>query len=285
MNVTKSDVINAVKALGILPGDIVLVHSSMKSMGYVEGGPDTVIDGFLEVLGDTGTLVMPTLSQTDFANAYRDWHLDRPSDVGLLTEVFRKRSDAKRSDQATHSVAAIGKDAVGITEGHTAFGPRFGTFGSYAFSYSSPWQKMYDSRAKVVFVGVNMRYHTFRHFAEYRFVERLLKRIEGCPGYEEVRNKLRHFDDRGEYHVGVWPYMAGVRLHDEYIKAGFVTRANCGNAEYLCIPAYESVNFVEELMEKQMHDPNDDWMSEEFRNWVNEVEVLAATNGKAIASK
>lgn len=280
MNVVKSDIARAVKELGITQGDIVLVHSSMKSMGYVEGGPDTVIDAFLEVLGDEGTLVMPTLIQTDFANAYRDWHLDRPSDVGLLTEVFRKRHNAKRSDQATHSVAAIGKDAIEITKEHTAFGPRFGTFGSYAFSYSSPWQKMYDKRAKVVFVGVSTRYHTFRHFAEYRFVERLLKRIEGCPGYEEVRNKLRHFDDHYDYHVGVWPYMAGVRMHDEYIKAGFVTRANCGNAEFLCIPAYETVNFVEDLMEKQLHDPNDDWMSAEFKEWVSEVERLASANGK-----
>ncbi len=276
MNVVKNDIISAVKALGVKPGDIVLVHSSMKSMGYVEGGPDTVIDAFLEVLGKDGTLVMPTLIQTDFANAYRDWHLDRPSDVGLLTEVFRKRPEAKRSDQATHSVAAIGKDAVEITEGHTAFGPRFGAFGSYAFSYSSPWQKMYDRHAKVVFVGVSTRYHTLRHFAEYRFVERLLKQIEGRPGYEEVRNKLRHFDDHYEYHEGAWPFMAGVRLHDEYIKAGFVTRANCGNAEFFCIPAYESVNFVEDLMEKQMRDPNDDWMDEDFKDWMREVEKLAA---------
>ena len=30
--------------LGILPGDIVLVHSSLSALGFVEGGAQTVID-------------------------------------------------------------------------------------------------------------------------------------------------------------------------------------------------------------------------------------------------
>ena len=276
MNVVKNDIIKAVTELGIAPGDIVIVHSSMKSMGYVEGGPDTVIDAFLEVLGEEGTLVMPTLSQKDFVNAYRDWNMDRPSDVGLITETFRKREGAKRSDQATHSVAAIGKYAEKITEGHCAFGPRFGTFGSYAFSYSSPWEKLCDMRAKVVFVGVSTRYNTLRHLAEYRFVELMLKKIEGRPGFEELRNQLRHFDDKYDYHVGVWPYMSGVRVHDEYINAGLTTSAKCGNAEFFCIPAYESVSFVEELMAKEKLNPDSDWFSPEMKEWMANVEALAA---------
>ena len=245
-------------------------------MGYVEGGPDTVIDAFLEVLGKEGTLVMPTLIQTDFVNAYRDWHMDRPSDVGLITEVFRKREGAKRSDQATHSVAAIGKLAEKITEGHTAYGPRFGTFGDYAFSYSSPWEKLCNLHAKVVFVGVDMRYNTLRHLAEYRFIEGMLKKIEGKPGYELVRDKLRHFDSDYNYHVGVWPYMAGIRVHEEYLKAGLAKKSICGNAEFLCIPAYEGVKFVEELMEREKNNPESDWMADDVKAWIAEVEALAA---------
>ena len=112
---------DALCTLGVTDGDILLFHSSLKSFGYIEGGADAVIDGALLAVGDCGTLVAPTLVQRDFANAYKNWDKNRtPSDVGRITEVFRKRPEALRSDQATHSVAAIGPMAKFLTEGHTA---------------------------------------------------------------------------------------------------------------------------------------------------------------------
>ena len=36
--------IEQIKNMGIKPGDTVIIHSSMKSIGDVEGGADTVID-------------------------------------------------------------------------------------------------------------------------------------------------------------------------------------------------------------------------------------------------
>jgi aminoglycoside 3-N-acetyltransferase len=51
------ELVNGVKELGLEKGDVVLVHSSFKSFGGVEGGPQTVIDALLEVLGEEGTLV------------------------------------------------------------------------------------------------------------------------------------------------------------------------------------------------------------------------------------
>ncbi len=272
MNVTRNDVKEAVEALGISLGDVVLVHSSMKSLGFVEGGPESVIQGFLDAIGSKGTLVMPTLSQKNFENAYRDWNMDRPSDVGLLTEVFRKFPEALRSDQATHSVAAVGALAREITEGHTAFGPRFGAFGDYAFSYSSPWQKMYDKHAKVVFIGVSMRYNTFKHFAEYCFVEKILRKIEGLPGGEELKDRVRHFSPDGISKEGIWPFLAGVRLHDAYIEAGLVKSAMCGEAELLSMPVHECVDFIISLLDKEP----EKWVSEEVQAWLQDVEELAS---------
>lgn len=272
MNVTRADIKKAVEELGIGKGDIVLVHSSMKSLGYVEGGPTAVIEGFLDAIGGEGTLVMPTLSQKDFANSYRDWHMDRPSDVGLLTETFRKYPGALRSDQATHSVAAYGALARELTEGHTAYGPRFGAFGDYAFSHSSPWQKMYDRHAKVVFIGVNMRYNTFKHMAEYEFIEEKLQQIEGLPGAAALKNKLQHFDEKDNFCPGVWPYVAGLRLHDAYQEKGLVTKAVCGEAQLTCLPAQECVDFVRGLLEQDTAE----WVSEEVLAWLDEVHKLLA---------
>ena len=45
---------------------------------------------------------------------------------------------------------AVGKMAEYITSEHTAYGPRHGVFGEYAFSHSSPWQRMYELNAKMI---------------------------------------------------------------------------------------------------------------------------------------
>ena len=45
--VTKDDIVRTLTALGIKNGDIVITHSSLKSMGYVEGGAGAVIDAFI----------------------------------------------------------------------------------------------------------------------------------------------------------------------------------------------------------------------------------------------
>ncbi|NOX44142.1 MAG: AAC(3) family N-acetyltransferase, partial [Caldiserica bacterium] len=60
--VTKDDIVRGLRELGLEVGAIVGVHSSLSSFGYVEGGADAVIDALLEVVGEEGTVVMPTHS-------------------------------------------------------------------------------------------------------------------------------------------------------------------------------------------------------------------------------
>jgi len=62
MYVTKHDIEQGLRNVGIERGDMVLVHSSLRSMDTVTGGAESVIDAFLGVIGDTGTLVMPAFS-------------------------------------------------------------------------------------------------------------------------------------------------------------------------------------------------------------------------------
>lgn len=68
--VTKKDVRETLEKLGVKKGDILLFHSSLKSFGITENGADTVIDGALDAVGTSGTLVAPTLVQKDFSKAY-----------------------------------------------------------------------------------------------------------------------------------------------------------------------------------------------------------------------
>ena len=58
----REQIAEALQALGLQTSHIVFVHSSLSSIGYVEGGADAAVDAFLDVLGSTGTLVVPTFT-------------------------------------------------------------------------------------------------------------------------------------------------------------------------------------------------------------------------------
>jgi len=155
---TKNDIINGIRNIGIAPTDTLLVHSSMKAIGEVEGGADTVLDAFIEYLKD-GLLVFPTHSWEQINEEYNVFNPEtETSCVGLLTNLFMKRPKVLRSWHPTHSVAAIGKDAKEYTSGEEQSDtpcPRNGC-----------WGKLYNRNAKILFLGCILKKNTFLHGVE-----------------------------------------------------------------------------------------------------------------------
>lgn len=258
--VTKENISAALRNIGVSQGDICLFHSSFKSLGWVEGGAQTVIAGFEEVLGPEGTLVVPTLCSRDFENSYRTWHMDKPSDVGYLTEYFRKQENVLRSDHATHSVAARGRLAHALTFEHGARGPHMSPFGEYAFSDSSPWAKMYAQNAKIVFVGVTMMYNTMKHLVESRYVEWVLAQIPDEEKRRQMAARVKRFGSE----EGVWPYYNSERMQARLEEAGLLRATRCGNATLLCVEAKTSSDFALELLKTEP----DNWVRNQTRDWL-----------------
>ena len=272
MNVIKEEITKAIKDLGIISSDTVIVHSSLKSLGYVEGGPDAVIDGILDVLLPDGTLVFPTLCQKDWANVYKNWHMDAPSDVGLLTNVFRKRKEARRSNQATHSVAAIGKNAEYITETHGQSGLRDGIYGNTPFSEDSPWEKMLKLNTKMVFLGVDMDSCTMRHYAEYYFINESLKKISNQSKYDEMKNALCTFGDE----TAIWPAINNINVYKELAKKGNIKETKCGNAVVLCVESKTFFDFCMNVLDEAKSEFLLDWGNkfDEAVEWLKEIKIL-----------
>ncbi len=198
--VTRKDVFNTLRNLGVEDGDVLLFHSSLKSFGQVENGADTIIDGALDAVGKDGTLVAPTLLTKSFYVAYDIWNKDTsPCEVGLIPETLRKRPNALRSDQATHSVSAIGKMAEFLTNSHSNSKPRIFPYGDYAFSHGSPWQKMYDLNAKVVMMGAPDDTITFRHFVEAVYAENLIEAVKDEEYKKNLYSRLVTYSNITEY--------------------------------------------------------------------------------------
>ncbi|MFF4753860.1 aminoglycoside N(3)-acetyltransferase [Streptomyces sp. NPDC002514] len=189
--VTRGTVSDRLRALGVEPGEILLTHSSLSSLGWVCGGPVAVVQGLLDALGPDGTLVVPTQSG-DLSDpaVWRDppapeewWETIRatmpPYDprttpsrmVGVIPETVRTWPGALRSAHPQTSFAALGPHAAEITAGH-ATDCRLGG--------ASPLARLERLGARVLLLGVGYDSCTAFHLAEYRIPGPLVE--VGRPG-------------------------------------------------------------------------------------------------------
>ena len=137
----QKDLVNALKYVGLKPGDMVFSHSNIGYFGLPEGERSvnnafqTIVNAFLEVIGAEGTLVVPTFSYS-FSQG-QDFDPDKtPSSCGVFTELLRTLPDSCRSEEPNISVTAIGQKAEKVTQklpknayGYDSFFDRFYNLG------------------------------------------------------------------------------------------------------------------------------------------------------------
>ena len=154
----KEDLLEDLNKSGINKKGTLLVHSSMKSIGEVENGADTVIDSLMEYMKE-GLLVFPTHTWSYINGQNPKYYVeDSKVCVGILPELFRKRKGVVRSLHPTHSVAAFGKGAEEFISGNEAF--------DTPCARQSPWGKLLDMDAEIMLIGVDLRRNTFIHGVE-----------------------------------------------------------------------------------------------------------------------
>ncbi len=154
----KQDLLECLKNIGVEPTGTLKVHLSYKAIGEVEGGADTVLDALSEYM-QQGLLVLPshTWDYVDTKNPVMDV-LYTTSNVGALTELFRKRPGVQRSLHPTHSVSALGKDAQEFVSGEEKIGTPCGEGGAY--------HKLWQRNAQILLIGVDFARNTFIHGIE-----------------------------------------------------------------------------------------------------------------------
>ncbi len=141
--ITKKELIGKLKKIGLEQGDIIYVPSFTSILGNAPNVLDDTIDALIEVVGVDGTVVMPTFNWNYCKGEVFDPETT-PSQVGVLTEVFRKRPGVRRNIIPPWcTFAAIGKSANDIVsiEGTSSFGD------------DSILQYLYDINAKYVMLG------------------------------------------------------------------------------------------------------------------------------------
>ena len=149
---------------GIKKGDTLFIHSSLKGLGYIENGANTIIDALKQVLTPEGTLIFPTftIKNSMFETLSNTAFVFNPktseSTVGSITNHFLNSKDVCRSIHPTHSVAAWGKNAVYITSEHYELETNFG--------HKTPFGKFLELNGKLMGLGINYAHVTFYHTYE-----------------------------------------------------------------------------------------------------------------------
>ncbi|CAM3190866.1 AAC(3) family N-acetyltransferase [Filibacter tadaridae] len=175
---SKKTVINQLHNLGIKAGDNLIVHSSLKSMGWIAGGAQAVVEALMEAVTTEGTIVMPAQSPDNSEPSYwmvppvpEDWyepirqsfpaydpHLTHLREMGKIADCFHRHPSTIRSNHPAHSFMAWGKHAKDWMSEH----PLEDSFGT-----RSPLGKMMDTDVKIVMIGVGYDSCTALHLAEY----------------------------------------------------------------------------------------------------------------------
>lgn len=198
VSVSLGEISDSLRDLGISEGDALLVHSSLSSFGHVQGGADTVIMALEESVGESGALLMPSFpSGSEYELVRKDMVFDvckTPSEMGAITEYFRKMERVKRSLHPTHSLAGWGSKSKQILEGHekciVSCGP------------ASPFEKFCCQRGKILLIGVDHRVNTTLHY------------IENVNGAPTLSSFLFHpividYDDK-KITVPTYPHLPGL---------------------------------------------------------------------------
>lgn len=160
MNFDYNKIRDDLRNLGIKKGDDLLIHSSFKSLGNVEGGIQTLIEAIISLLGDNGTLLIPSLSYAT-VNQMQEPIFDikkTPSCVGAVTEFFRNYNGVKRSMHPTHSICVYGYRQYEYISNHFKDNEPVGE--------NSPLALLPTYNGKVLMLGCSTKYNTSMHGVE-----------------------------------------------------------------------------------------------------------------------
>ena len=244
-------------ALGVTRGMVLLVHSSLSSLGWVCGGPAALVTALESGLGAEGTLVMPTYSDDLSEPSYWKnppvpeawWPIIRQSmpafdasmtptrGVGTVPECFRSQAGTRRSLHPSNSFSARGPRAEEIVRGHSL---------DYPLGDGSPLARIYDLDGWILLLGTDFSCASSLHLAEYRakYTKKRLM-VQGAPVLIDgarVWKEYRDFD---------WDDSDFRAIGASFAESTGLVRTGCvANSAAHLLPQRPFVDYAVEWMEK-----------------------------------
>lgn len=264
-NYNKQQLKDQLESMGLKGDETILIHSSMKAIGAVDGGADTVLDAWMEYFKD-GLLLLPTHTwktvnaDNPVYNPYTT-----PSCVGLLTNMFMKRDGVIRSLHPTHSMSGYGKNAAEYLAGEE--------YNNTPCTPGGCYDRLKEVGGKVLLVGVGHERNTYIHSVEE--VLNVPNRLSDMPMelvielQEESNNsgKLppynrddgwkKHTDNKlcrkvyvRKHYNAQQPHISEdfVKLNQIFLDSGVVRKVKFGYADSLLCDAKGMFNIVRQVV-------------------------------------
>ncbi|MDX1358509.1 MAG: AAC(3) family N-acetyltransferase [Clostridia bacterium] len=247
--ITINDIHSSLKKLGIKLGDIVLMHCSMSTLGWICGGAQALLLAVMKAVGTEGTLVMPAHSG-DWSDPINWQHPPVPKEwvpiirdnmpaynkdmtpargIGKVAELFRTLPDVERSDHPLLSFSAWGSQKHKITCSHPLV-PQLGM--------ESPLGALYKLNAKILFLGTDYETCTAFHLAE-TMLEETQRTKSGTSMMVNGNREWVEFEDF-EYNSDDF-----VNLGTDFENSNMVTIGKIGNAECRLFNMRDAVDFAQ----------------------------------------
>lgn len=247
--ITTGRLVTDLRNLGVECGSVLMVHTSLRSLGWVVGGPQAVLEALRQAVGAQGTIVMPTQSwqlcdPALLKEVPEEWWPEvrqnlpvydpavTPSQsMGAVAELFRTTPGAVRSSHPHRSVTAAGPQAKFITAEHPLDSPS---------GENSPLRKLVELDAQILLLGVTAAKMTMLHLAEHRATyPGKTNSPNGAALLMNGRREWVQFEElEGQDHDFT-------RVFDAFASdTGLVHEGRVGNAGALLVPARDLVDYA-----------------------------------------
>jgi aminoglycoside 3-N-acetyltransferase len=242
---SRGELVSDLRRLGVAPGQVLMVHASVRAVGEVAGGPDEIHLALKDVLTADGTLLMYA-GCPQYADEVGRGGLTPEEEAEVLAKLPPFDAATARSDRSNGALVEFLRTYPGSrVNDHVA---RFVAWGrqadllfavqpwDFAFGHDSALERFTSVDGRILLLGSDHDTVTFLHHAEHvgdfpakrvaRFVVPVLE------GGVRVWRPMMEVNTSGTGAHANWPDRFFARIVDTYLRTtgnggGLVGRAHC----------------------------------------------------------
>lgn len=214
---SKEDILLGLQKLGVEEKMDIAVHSSLSSLGYVNGGAKTVIDALKQAVGEEGSIFMPALRLS------HDLPLDgKDKQNGLIRKIRILSDDEPRS--AMGIIADTFRLMPDTLVGEGVFAAS--AWGNHAKEIKHMFEYFIENDGKAVMIGVDIYSLTAMHHVE-TYLPKDISVMMKSPQLDELYNPSQWFVEDGSTPVKAWYTIQEMAYEKGYIRDGMIGESKC----------------------------------------------------------
>ena len=254
---SREELVRDLRALGLCPGDLVMVHASVRAVGEIAGGPDEIHLAIKDAVTPSGTILMYA-SCPQYVDEVGRGNLTPAQETEVLAKLPPFDPDTARSARdngilveffRTHPGSRVNRHpARFVAWGHHAEHLFSRQPWNYAFGRDSALERFVELNGRILLLGSDHDAVTFLHYAEHivDIPEKRVARFK-IPVLENGKRVWRDMEEFDTGDAGVhanWPDRFFARIVDGYLAHSGNVGGFVGNARSFVIPARDLLAFA-----------------------------------------